>query len=296
MNETKIHTPHDNAGGEDANALDNLIRLLDLEQIEVNIFRGINNPDKQDRVYGGQVAAQAMVAAGRTVSHGRIHSIHSYFLLPGDPAVPILYEVDRIRDGHSFTTRRVVAIQHGKAIFNLQASFHADEPTIIEHHMDMPNVPPPEELQSLHERLGSAKIQVSDWLSRPLPVEHRHVTPLPWFKTEARDAVQYVWIKADGELPEDNLLHSCVIAYASDLSLISTMLLPHVVDWSKMMLASIDHCMWFHRPFKADDWLLYAMDSPNEYGSRGLARGSIFTRDGDLVVSVTQEGLTRYVG
>ena len=296
MNETKIHTPHDNAGGEDANALDNLIRLLDLEQIEVNIFRGVNNPDKQDRVYGGQVAAQAMIAAGRTVSHGRIHSIHSYFLLPGDPTVPILYEVDRIRDGHSFTTRRVVAIQHGKAIFNLQASFHADEPTIIEHHMDMPNVPPPEELQSLHEQLGSAKIQVSDWLSRPLPVEHRYVTPLPWFKTEPRDAVQYIWIKADGKLPEDDLMHSCVIAYASDLSLISTMLLPHVVDWSKMMLASIDHCMWFHRPFKADDWLLYAMDSPNEYSSRGLARGSIFTRDGDLVLSVTQEGLTRYIG
>ncbi len=275
------------------NALDTLIQLLDLEQIEVNIFRGLNHPDKQDRVYGGQVAAQSLVAAGRTVDRGRIHSLHSYFLLPGDPASPILYEVDRIRDGHSFTTRRVMAIQHGKPIFNLQASFHVDERSDLEHHMPMPDVPSPEELKPLHERLGSVEGQVSDWLARPLPVEHRHVGELPWFKDKPMEPVQYVWIKADGILPDDDLVHACVTAYASDLSLVGTMLLPHDVDWSRLMLASIDHCMWFHRPFRADEWMLYAMDSPNMYGARGLARGSIFTRDGTLVVSITQEGLTR---
>ncbi|MDA8056640.1 MAG: acyl-CoA thioesterase II [Actinomycetota bacterium] len=275
-------------------ALDQLVNLLDLETIEVNIFRGLSPDEDRQRVFGGQVAAQALMAAGRTVDAGAPHSLHSYFLRPGDPSVPILYEVDRIRDGRSFTTRRVVAIQHGRAIFNLSASFHIDEPG-LEHQVAMPDAPPPESLPSLAERLAPYRDVLSDWFRRPHPIEQRHIGDLPFIHGGGREPLQRLWIRADGELPDDRLLHACVAAYASDMSLFDTMLAPHDVRWDDpdFMGASLDHCMWFHRPFRIDEWLLYDMDSPNAAGARGLARGFLFARDGTLVVSMAQEGLMR---
>jgi acyl-CoA thioesterase II len=276
-------------------ALASLVDLLDLEPIEVNIFRGTSPNEDRQRVFGGQVAAQSLMAAGRTVDTGRPHSLHAYFLRPGDPSVPILYEVDRIRDGRSFTTRRVVAIQHGRAIFNLSASFHVDEPG-LSHQFPMPEVPEPETLESMATRLEPYRDTFSDWFSRSHPIEQRPVGPLPIFKTSSgAEPVQRLWIRADGQLPDDPLLHACVAAYASDMSLFDTMLAPHELNWddADFMGASLDHCMWFHRPFRIDDWLLYDMDSPNSYGSRGLARGFLFTRQGELVVSIVQEGLMR---
>jgi acyl-CoA thioesterase-2 len=280
-----------------SDALDFLVKLLDLEPIEVNIFRGVSPDESRQRVFGGQVAAQALMAAGRTVERGRVHSLHAYFLRPGDPNVPILYEVDRIRDGRSFTTRRVVAIQHGQAIFNVAASFHVYEEGAFDHQVPMPAVPEPETLPSLHDRLEPLRDELADWFARPHPIEQRHVGELPWMQHDPGDPVQRVWIRADGTLPDDPLLHACVAAYASDMSLFDTMLAPHEVRWddAEFMGASLDHCMWFHRPLRADDWLLYDMDSPNAYAARGLARGFLFSRDGTLVVSVVQEGLMRLV-
>jgi len=277
-------------------SLEFLVDLLDLEPIEVNIFRGIQPNEERQRVFGGQVAGQALIAAGRTVEHGRVHSLHSYFLRPGDPNVPILYEVDRIRDGRSFTTRRVVAIQHGQAIFNMEASFHVTE-TGLEHQFDMPDVPDPEDLRTLPERLAPFREELGDWFDRPHPIDQRHIGPLPW---EAGDGGPYqrLWIRADGELPDDPLLHACVAAYASDMSLFDTILQPHTVRWDdpNFMGASLDHCMWFHRPFRADEWLLYDTDSPVASAARGLARGFLFDRAGRLVVSIVQEGLARVIG
>jgi acyl-CoA thioesterase II len=280
-----------------SDALDFLVKLLDIEPIEVNIFRGVSPDESRQRVFGGQVAAQALMAAGRTVERGRVHSLHAYFLRPGDPNVPILYEVDRIRDGRSFTTRRVVAIQHGQAIFNVAASFHVYEEGAFDHQVPMPDVPDPETLPSLHDRLEPLRDELADWFARPHPIDQRHVGELPWMQHEPGDPVQRVWIRADGTLPDDPLLHACVAAYASDMSLFDTMLAPHEVRWddAEFMGASLDHCMWFHRPLKADDWLLYDMDSPNAYAARGLARGFLFSRDGTLVVSMVQEGLMRLV-
>ncbi|HMK62998.1 MAG TPA: acyl-CoA thioesterase II [Acidimicrobiales bacterium] len=277
--------------------LDFLVKLLDLEPIEVNIFRGVSPDENRQRVFGGQVAAQALMAAGHTVDRGKVHSLHSYFLQPGDPTVPILYEVDRIRDGRSFTTRRVVAIQHGQAIFNLAASFHLEEEGRLEHQVEMPQVPDPETLDSLRERLEPYHDALGEWFARPHPIDQRHVGELPWMQHQSLDPVQRVWIRADGTLPDDPLLHACVAAYASDMSLFDTMLAPHPVRWddAEFMGASLDHCMWFHRPFRADEWLLYDMDSPSAYGARGLARGFLFRRDGALAVSMVQEGLMRLV-
>jgi acyl-CoA thioesterase-2 len=275
--------------------LEDLVDLLDLEPIEVNIFRGTSPEEPRLRVFGGQVAAQALTAAGRTVERGLVHSLHAYFLRPGDIKVPILYEVDRIRDGRSFTTRRVVAIQHGEAIFNLSASFQVQEEG-IEHQLPMPEVPRPEELPTLSERLSEAGEDLSAWFDRPFPIEQRYVEQPPGLGgTSARTPHQRVWFRAAGSLPDDQLLHACVVAYASDLSLMDAILLPHEVRWDdpSFMGASLDHCMWFHRRFRADDWLLYDQDSPAAAGSRGLARGSIFTSEGTLVVSVVQEGLVR---
>ncbi len=278
-----------------SSALDILLDLLDLEPIEVNIWRGTSPDEPRLRVFGGQVAAQALMAAGRTVDTGVVHSLHAYFLRPGDTKAPILYEVDRIRDGRSFTTRRVVAIQHGEAIFNLSASFQVREHG-IEHQLPMPQVPGPEELPTLGERLSEAGDELSAWFDRPFPIEQRYVQQPPGMGPAApRQPRQQVWFRADGVLPDDPLLNACVVAYASDLSLMDAILLPHDVRWDDptFMGASLDHCMWFHRPFRADDWLLYDQDSPAASGSRGLARGSIFTSDGTLVVSVAQEGLVR---
>jgi acyl-CoA thioesterase II len=275
-------------------SLDFLVDLLDLEPIEVNIFRGTQPNEERQRVFGGQVAGQALMAAGHTVEHGQVHSLHSYFLRPGDPTVPILYEVDRIRDGRSFTTRRVVAIQHGRAIFELSASFH-DHEEGLEHQFPMPEVPAPESLAPMLERLEPWKEELADWFDRPHPIDQRYIGDLPWHQRDEGEPYQRVWIRADGELPDDPLLHACVAAYASDMSLFDTILGPHVVRWDdpNFMGASLDHCMWFHRPFRTDDWLLYDMDSPVAGGGRGLARGFLFDRDGRLCVSLTQEGLFR---
>ena len=275
-------------------ALDELIALLDLEPLEVNLFRGVSWKDDRLRVFGGQVAGQALVAAGRTVDDKSVHSLHAYFLRPGDPKVPIIYEVDRIRDGKSFATRRVVAIQHGEAIFNLQASFHVGEDG-LSHQATMPDVPAPETLPSAAE----LEPPVADGkLWRDQPIDIRYVDGPPWARPESAGARQLVWIRADGQLPDDPLLHTCIVAYASDYSLLGCALVPHGrhhFGQSGLMIASLDHAMWFHRPFRADEWLLYSQVSPSASQGRGLAYGGIFQTNGTLVVSVVQEGLLRVV-
>jgi acyl-CoA thioesterase-2 len=276
-------------------SLEFLVNLLDLEPIEVNIFRGTQPNEERQRVFGGQVAGQALMAAGRTVEHGQVHSLHAYFLRPGDPTVPILYEVDRIRDGRSFTTRRVVAIQHGRAIFNMSASFHDHEEGGLDHQFPMPEVPDPESLLPLSVRLEPWKNELAEWFERPHPIDQRHIGELPWHREDRGDPYQRLWIRADGTLPDDPLLHACVAAYASDMSLFDTILAPHNVSWddANFMGASLDHCMWFHRDFRADQWMLYDTDSPAAAGGRGLARGFLFDRSGRLCVSLVQEGLAR---
>lgn len=279
-----------------------LIDLLDLEPIEVNIFRGHRGDENRQRVFGGQVASQALMAAGKTVPVARVHSLHSYFLRPGDPTTPILYEVDRIRDGRSFTTRRVVAIQHGEAIFNMQCSFHAEERG-LEHQVDMPAVPAPSTIPTLAERLAPWRDQLDGWYSQPHPIDQRYVGRLPWREANTPEEMlnnepcQQIWIKADGELPDDPLLHACVVTYASDLTLFDTILAPHPVAWDdpEFMGASLDHCMWFHRDVRADEWLLYDTDSPIAHAARGMARGFLFNEAGELCVSVVQEGLARLI-
>lgn len=278
-----------------ADALTNLIALLDLEELEVNIFRGVSPKEDRQRVFGGQVAGQALVAAGRTVEQGQVHSLHCYFLRPGDPQIPILYEVDRIRDGRSFTTRRVVAIQHGRAIFNLDASFHKEEPG-LSYHAPMPEVPPPEGLPTFRERVKAFLSELGPWAERERPIDIRICDPLERPPTQWREPTAYAWLRAAGRLPDDPMLHACVLAYASDMTLLDTTVRPHGLVWTperKLMMASLDHAMWFHRPFRADEWLLYAQTTPASAGGRGFATGSIYTRDGTLVVSVAQEGLIR---
>lgn len=275
-------------------ALDLLVDLLDLETIEVNTYRGRHPQEERQRTFGGQVAAQALMAAGRTVERGRVHSLHSYFLRPGNPKMPILYEVDRIRDGHSFTTRRVVAIQQGRAIYNMQASFHTDESS-IEHQFVMPEVPSPESIAPLAERVRGASGEIDEWFKRQHPIDQRFIGELPWSPLRNREPRQQIWIRADGTLPDDALLHACVVTYASDMSLFDAILAPHQIRWDddSFMGASLDHCMWFHRDLRADEWLLYDTDSPIAHGGRGLARGSLYNQAGQLVVSMVQEGLTR---
>ncbi len=276
-------------------SLENLISILDLEQIEVNIFRGYTPDEKRIRVFGGQVAAQALIAAGRTVDGLAVHSLHAYFLRPGDTRIPIVYVVDRIRDGKSFATRRVVAYQHGEAIFNLSASFHKAE-VGIDHQTKMPDVPPPASLPTFKEKMAPFAKRMGDWYSRPRPLDQRYVTEPNMFKTDLpREPLQRVWVRADGILPDDPLLHACVIAYASDMTLLDSVMLPHQISWDQpgIMVASLDHAMWFHRPFRADEWFLYDQQSTNAFGARGLARGEIYSENGTLLVSVVQEGLIR---
>lgn len=279
-----------------------LLDLLDLEQIENDIFRGRSPEERRQRVFGGQVAGQALVAAGRTVPANRpVHSLHAYFIRPGDPLVPIVYTVDRVRDGRSFTTRRVMAIQHGKAIFTLSASFQIveDGPS---HQAEMPDAPAPESLPDGLTRLAPifGEASAREFVTHR-PFDIRHVTPLTWEAAKDPSLAtpeSKVWLKVDGELPDDPLLHVCLMTYASDMTLLDTVLLNHGLAWGdkRTMGASLDHAMWFHRPFRADDWLLYAQDTPFAGGARGLARGQVFTRDGELVVSVMQEGLVRVAG
>lgn len=277
-------------------ALDDLVTLLDLEVIEVNIFRGRSPDESRQRVFGGQVAGQALVAAARTVDDRdrRVHSLHAYFLRPGDPAVPILYEVDRIRDGKSFTTRRVVAIQHGRAIFNMQASFHVPE-TGLEHGIPRPDVPEPETLPDFKTRMEPYKHLIGEWYERPRPIDLRYVDGDPMSRSSQRSLSQRVWLRADGRLPDDPVLHACIVTYASDMTLLDTTLLPHGIGWgeTEVQMASLDHTMWFHRPFRADEWLLYDQLTPTAAASRGFAAGGIYTHAGELVVSVVQEGLIR---
>jgi acyl-CoA thioesterase-2 len=278
-------------------ALNDLVELLDLEAIEVNLFRGTQPVEDRQRTFGGQVAGQALVAAARTIDEpGRhVHSLHSYFLRPGDPSVPILYEVDRIRDGRSFTTRRVVAIQHGRAIFNLQASFHDEEPG-LDYQMDAPlDVPEPESLPDFYERLEPYRDQLGSVLDRPRPIDTRYVPPEPAGQPGVKTEGQLVWMRANGVLPDDPVLHACVLTYASDMTLLDTALRPFGMSslHDDLMMASLDHAMWFHRPFRADEWLLYQQRAISSSSARGLSGGSIFTKDGHLAVNVVQEGLMR---
>jgi acyl-CoA thioesterase-2 len=280
-------------------ALDQVLDLLDLEQIEVDIFRGRSpEGERRQRVFGGQVAGQALVAAGRTVPEDRpVHSLHAYFIRPGDPTVPLIYLVERVRDGRSFTTRRVTTIQHGKTIFTLSASFHRDEPG-VEHADPVPDVPPPDAIATTAERMEKLfGPSVRQWYDGN-PIDIRHIGPLS-FEAERdpslRTTRNMVWLRVDGDLPDDPLLHVCLMTYASDMTLLDSVLLAHGLSWAdgRTTGASLDHAMWFHGPFRADRWLLYAQDSPVARGSRGLARGEVYTSDGDLVVSVVQEGLVR---
>jgi acyl-CoA thioesterase II len=283
-----------------SSALQDLLAILDLEQLEVNLFRGRSPQVGWQRVFGGQVIGQALVAACRTVDvAGRPpHSLHAYFLLPGDPKVPIIYEVDRIRDGKSFTTRRVVAIQHGEAIFTMAVSFHRDEPG-MSHQANMPAVPRPEELPDESEIKARVLPLMPDpvrrYYERERPIEWRPVELDRYLGKRIADGRFHVWIRATGRLPDEPAIHQCVLAYASDMLLLDSALIPHgrTVFEKTLMAASLDHALWFHRPFRADEWLLYAHDSPNLSGSRGLSRGLIFARDGTLVASVAQEGLLR---
>jgi acyl-CoA thioesterase-2 len=283
--------------------LDRLVDLLDIEQLEVNLFRGASPEDRRERVFGGQVLAQALVAAGRTVEPERsVHSLHSYFLRPGDPRVPIVFDVDRIRDGRSFTTRRVVAIQHGQAIFNLQTSFQVEE-TGPEHADAMPDVPAPEDIPAMvppgdeDSAERDAATRMRPWPGER-PIDLRYVQGPHW-EPGAREPDQDVWLRADGTLPDDPLVHAAVVAYASDFMLLGTSTLPHRAAAyvphadSQYMVASLDHVMWFHRPCRADEWLLYHCHSPAAAAARGFARGEVFRRDGTLCSTIAQEGLVR---
>ncbi|WP_326644420.1 acyl-CoA thioesterase II [Streptosporangium sp. NBC_01755] len=283
-------------------ALKELLDLLDLEQIELDIFRGRSPEERIQRVFGGQVAAQALVAAGRTVPDDRnVHSLHAYFIRPGDPAIPIVYNVERVRDGRSFTTRRVVAVQHGKAIFTMSASFHVSEPGVEHQAATMPQVVGPEELPSLMDRMlqiVGEDPSMREWVSKPRPVEARYVTPLTWEAQrdpELRSSNTNVWFRYEAELPDDPLLHVVLAAYASDFTLVDTVLLAHGLAWgaSNVSGASLDHAMWFHRPIRVDEWVLYAQESPWSGAARGLAKGEMFTRSGELAVSVVQEAMIR---
>jgi acyl-CoA thioesterase-2 len=281
-------------------AVDALVDLLDLEELEVNIFRGRSPQEQRQRVFGGQVAGQALVAAGRTVERGVVHSLHAYFLRPGDPSTPILYLVDRVRDGRTFTTRRVSAIQHGHTIFILSASFQPVEEG-PRHQIPLPPAPDPESLPTFGERLAPILDRlhpdVRRWVTRDRPIDVRNVEWVDPFHPTSRPPRQLVWVRADGRLPDPLLLHQCVVAYLSDLTLLDTAALPHAIPWNdpRYVMASLDHAMWFHRPFRADEWLLYAQESPSAEGARGFTMGHLFTRDGTLVVSVAQEGLIRPV-
>lgn len=281
-----------------SNAVETLLEVLDLEELERNLFRGLSPQVGWQRVFGGQVIGQALVAAARTVEGRLAHSLHCYFLRPGDPKVPIIYEVDRIRDGKSFTTRRVVAIQHGEAIFTMAASFQIDEPG-LDHQIEMPDVPPPEKLPSEAELkaayLHNAPDGVRKYWERPRPIELRPVDLRHYISREPLEPSQFVWVRATHALPDDPEIHRCVLAYASDMTLLDTSLFPHgrAIFDADLQPASLDHAMWFHRPFRADDWLLYAEDSPSASGARGFNRGNLFSRDGRLVASVAQEGLIR---
>lgn len=279
-----------------------LVRLLELEPIEHNIYRGQNRDIGTGRIYGGQVLAQSLVAARRTIDEERsAHSLHGYFILEGDLSVPVVYFVDRLRDGRSFTTRRVTAIQHGRAIFNLSGSFHRPEEG-VEHEAPMPEVPPPEdlrpELDILRELADHKPGAVPPILTQDRPLDFRPVEAIdPGLDPRPGPPLRHLWIRAIGDLGDEPLLHQAVLAYASDYGLLGAALQPHGLSHRgrDVMVASLDHAVWFHRPFRMDEWLLYTVESPVAYGARGFARGTFHTREGRLVASVAQEGLIRKI-
>jgi acyl-CoA thioesterase II len=278
-----------------------LVALLDLEKIEEDIFRGSSPADGWKRTFGGQVIAQALIAATRTVEASRAaHSLHGYFILPGDPEAPIVFEVDRIRDGGSFTTRRVVAVQHGKAIFSLSASFHVAE-TGFDHFIPAPEVPDPDQLLDAAQLMlmaGRTAEQVERFVGRIRPIEFRPVEPARHAALKAgevREPRQWLWIRVNGALPDDPIIHRAALAFLSDMTLLATSVIAHgrSLGEPEIQAASLDHALWLHRPFRADDWLLYVQDSPSASGARGFTRGLLYSRERVLVASVAQEGLIR---
>jgi len=275
-----------------------LLELLDLEPIEENIFRGNNYQAPWKRVFGGQVLAQALHAAYQTVPEDRnLHSMHAYFILTGDISRPIIYDVDLVRDGGSFTTRRVVAIQKGKPIFIFAASFQREQPG-LEHQISMPDVPHPENLKTDHEIAELYRDKFPEMFQRyklERPVEFRPVEQFNYLAPTPQPPFQHVWMKAKGKLSDNHREHQEILAYASDYNLLATAILPHYheVKFNELYLASLDHAMWFHRDFRMDEWLLYALDSPSASNERGFTRGNIFNLEGKLVASVVQEGLIR---
>lgn len=279
--------------------LADLVKLLALEQLELNLFRGESRDIGGAQVFGGQVLGQALSAASKTVDPARlVHSLHAYFLRRGDFNAPIVYEVDRSRDGHSFSSRRVVAIQHGEQIFTMAASFQIQEEG-FDHQIEMPQVPPPEQLpdatQPLKELLDRLPERVRRFANRPRPFEFRMVQPLDYLQPRKAAPSRQVWLKAVSAVPGDETLHRCLLAYVSDFYLLDTSTLPHGANFlsHNIVMASIDHAMWFHRPLRVDEWLLYVLESPSASGARGFARASVFSRDGRLVASTAQEGLVR---
>ncbi len=279
-------------------AVADLLAILDLEPLEHNLFRGRSPQVGWQRVFGGQVIGQALVAACRTVEGSKPHSLHAYFLLGGDPKVPIIYEVDRLRDGRSFATRRVIAIQHGRPIFAMSVSFHVEEEGFF-HEARMPDVPPPEDLPSEQQMKATVMPLMPDpvraYYERERPIELRPVEFKRYISRDPMEPVFNVWIRATGRLPDEPAIHQCVLAYASDMTLLDSSLIAHgrTVFERSIQAASLDHALWFHAPFRTDEWLLYAQDSPSASGARGFSRGLIFTREGRLVASVAQEGLIR---
>jgi acyl-CoA thioesterase-2 len=280
--------------------LDDLIKVMTLERIELDLFRGESRDIGSPQVFGGQVLGQALMAATATVENRAVHSLHAYFLRRGDFNSPIVYEVDRARDGKHFSTRRVVAIQHGAQIFNMSASFHSEEDGLA-HQLSMPEVPPPEDLPELawyfREILPQLPPRFRRLLETRRPFEFRPTQPPSFVKSEKVIPHRDVWFRAVAPLPDDEALHRCLLAYVSDFYLLDTALMPHglSIATDKLVMASIDHAMWFHRGVRVDDWLLYSTDSPSASGARGFTRGSIFARDGRLVASTSQEGLMRMV-
>ncbi len=279
------------------NLVEDLLRQFELERLEVNLFRGESRDIGSPQVFGGQVLGQALMAAYSTVDGRVVHSLHSYFLRRGDFNLPIVYQVDRNRDGGAFSSRRVVAIQSGAPIFTFSCSFQQPEAG-LDHASAMPDVPPPESLHSDRVRpelLARLPEKMRRFLELERPFEFRPVEPIDFLQPRRQQPVQHIWLRASAALPDRESLHHCLLAYVSDYNLLNTALLPHATSWvsGRLFMASIDHAMWFHRPFRVDDWLLYSMDSPSASGGRGFVRGSLYARDGRLVASTAQEGLIR---
>ncbi|WP_431727505.1 acyl-CoA thioesterase [Verrucosispora sp. TAA-831] len=282
-------------------AVDQLLEVLDLESTGTMSFRGMSPLVGPQRVYGGQVAGQALVAAGRTVAPDRVvHSLHGYFVRAGDPAEPIAYEVENIRDGRSFSVRRSVALQHGKPIFFMSASFQRHEEGLDHQTPVPPDVPAPDDVPTMSDRLARYPERLGIWGQIPRPIDVRYVGEPGWVRPGDRPAEKHqrVWMRIDGKLPDDPLLHACALTYASDLTLLDSVLSVHGEVWGPggVVGASLDHALWFHRPFRADEWFLYDCGSPSASGARGLATGQLFTIDGRHIASVVQEGLLRRVG